>query len=97
MLSKSLASLLCNGVTSIQSVHSHNVLEDENIGTKQLGRTATILHDQLEGKVINSGRDYTGLGRWSWYRIQGKPGCRSRVVTAYALCGNNNSGYESYY
>ena len=65
-------------------MHSHNTLlgETENIGYNQRGGTATLLKGELASYVIDSGQDYTKLGRWSWYRVEGEPGCRTRIVTA---------------
>ena len=92
-----LASLLRDGTTPIKSVHSHNLHETDNIGRKQRGGTATLLRDELAARVIDRGWDETRLGRWSWYRIQGEPGWRTRIVTAYAPTGNKQSDFGSYY
>ena len=92
-----LASLLRDGTTPIKSVHSHNLHETDNIGRKQRGGTATLLRDELAARVIDRGWDETRLGRWSWYRIQGEPGWRTRIVTAYAPTGNKDSDFGSYY
>ena len=86
-----------DGATPIRSIHSHNLLETDNIGRKQRGGTATLLRGELAARVIDSGRDETKLGRWSWYRIQGEPGWRTRIVTAYAPTGNKDSKFGSYY
>ena len=53
--SRTLASLLRDGTTPIKSVHSHNLLETDNIGRKQRGGTATLLRDKLAAKVIDRG------------------------------------------
>ena len=47
--------------------------------------------------MIDSGQDYTKLGRWSWYRVEGEPGCRTRIVTAYAPTGSEASEEASYW
>ena len=95
--SQTLASLLRDGTIEIKSVHSYNIHETENIGRKQRGGTATLLRGELAGRVIDRGKDETGLGMWSWYRIRGEPGCRSRIVSAYAPTGNKDSDYGSYF
>ena len=97
--SKTLASLLRQGAENIRSVHSHNTLpgETENIGYNQRGGTATVLKDELASYVIDSGQDYTKLGRWSWYRVEGEPGCRTRIVSAYAPTGSEASEDASYW
>ena len=76
---------------------SHNTREVTNVGHTQRGGTATLLTNQLAAFVIDSGTDPTGLGRWSWYLLQGEPGVRTYVVSAYAPCGNDACGDSTYY
>ena len=45
----------------------------------------------------DSNVDHTGLGRWSWVKLEGEPGHVTRIVTAYAPCGNRASGDSTYY
>ena len=75
-----------------QSVASHNERETKNVGRYERGGTATILQDQLAAFIIDSGNDYTGLGRWYWYPVEGEPGHRTYTMTAYEPCGNVGIG-----
>ena len=47
--------------------------------------------------MTDSGVDPSGLGRWSWYLLEGEEGFRSRVISAYAPCGSAASKEETYY
>lgn len=47
--------------------------------------------------VKDLGIDHTGLGQWSWFKLEGEPGHRTRVVTAYAPTGSKSSGLLTYY
>ena len=95
--SQTVASILRDGKTPIRSVQSYNRYETDNIGYTQRGGTATVLRDELDGYFKDLGKDETGLGMWSWYRIQGAPGCRTRIVSAYAPTGSEDSEPASYY
>lgn len=91
--SHTLASLLRHGHQPLRSVASYNKLEGKNkaMGRTQRGGTATIIGDQLSSYVKDSGVDHTGLGRWSWYLLEGSADHRTRVITAYAPCGGSTS------
>ena len=95
--SQTVASILRDGKTPIRSVQSYNRYETDNIGYTQRGGTATVLRDELDGYFKDLGKDETGLGMWSWYRIQGVPGCRTRIVSAYAPASSKDSELASYY
>ncbi len=71
----------------IRSVASDNERETRNIGRYQRGETVQIHRDQLTAFVKDSGNNHTGLGRWSWYLVEGEPGHRTYVITAYTPCG----------
>ena len=47
--------------------------------------------------MVDSGTEETGLGRWSWYKVEGEKGHKSYVITAYAPCGNATSKPRTYY
>ena len=85
-----VASLLRSNVENCRSVDSHNKLEPNKSGNKQRGGTSTLLRDQLSTYVKKTGKDHTGLGRWSWYLIEGATNHFTLVVTAYAPCGDGN-------
>ena len=82
--SKTLAKILRNAAGNIKSVASHNKREGKERGTGKVQRrgTAVILRDELVAYVTNSGADPSGLGRWSWYFLEGEEGYRTRVISA---------------
>ena len=82
---------------SLRSVYSHNKRAEKNIGRLQRGGTATVINKRLAPFVKDSVTDHTGLGIWSWYLLEGAPGHKTRVNTAYALCGDANSGKTTIY
>lgn len=85
--------LFKGGEAAIHSIAAHNV--HENVGRVQQGGTSLILFGHLTQHLdLNkSGKDPTGLGRWSVMTIQGD-GTRTRIICGYNPCGNNktNSG-----
>ena len=96
--SQTMASLLRYGAQPIRSVASHNKREDsKSVGRSQRGGTVTIINEQLCSYVKDSGVDHTGLGRWSWYLLEGEPGYKTRVITAYAPCGDKTSDIATVY
>ena len=97
--SETLAALLRDSTVPLKSVSSHNTLQSKNGGRTQRGGTATILRDRLASyvKANGTGHDPTGLGRWSWYLLEGSPGHKTRVITAYAPCGGSQSREGTYY
>ena len=85
--------LFKGGEAVVQSVVAHNV--HENFGKVQQGGTSLIMFGPLTDQLDfnESGKDDTGLGRWSVMTVQGD-GARTRIVCGYNPCGNNklNSG-----
>ena len=93
--SLTIASLLRARTEPIRSTHSFNKLETDNIGYVQRGGTATVAIDTTSTYVKGSGSDHTQLGRWSYYLLEGAPGHKTRVITAYAPCGSSSSGLST--
>ena len=64
--------LFKGGETAIQSITAHNV--QENVGKIQQGGTSLILFGHLTQLLDKneSGKDPTGLGRWSVMTLQGE-------------------------
>ena len=56
-----------------------------------------MINKRLAPFVKDYGTDHTGLGRWSWYILEGAPGHKTRVITACAPCGDANSGESTVY
>ena len=54
-------------------------------------------YKRLAPFVRDSGTDHTGMGRWSWYLLECAHGHKKRVITAYAPCGDANSGKFTVY
>ena len=92
-----LAHTLRSGADPMRSVASHNTIEEKRVGNTQRGGTGTVVTGALAKYVKDYGVDYTGLGRWSWFKLEGEPGHCTRVVTAYAPTGSKSSGTLTYY
>ena len=71
--------------------------KEAGAGKVQRGGTATLLREELTACVTTYGVDPIGLGRWSWYLLEGEEGYQIRVVTAYAPCVSAASNTETYY
>ena len=56
-----------------------------------------MINERLAPFVKDSGTDHTGLGRWSWYLLEGATRHKTRVITAYTPCGDANSGKSTVY
>jgi hypothetical protein len=63
----------------------------------QPGGMAVISINKSSHRVIASGLDKTGLGRWSWTRYRGKHNVTLRVVSAYRPCKPSNPGPNTTY
>ncbi len=85
--------LFRGGEAAIQTIAAHNV--HENVGQIQQGGTSLLLFGHLTEQLDfkESGKDPTGLGRWTVMTLQGE-GVRTQIVCGYNPCGNNrlNSG-----
>jgi hypothetical protein len=85
--------LFKGGKAAIHSIVLHNV--HENIGRVQQGGTSMLLFGHLTEQMDHneSGKDDSGLGRWTVITLQ-REGIQTRVVCGYNPCGNSklNSG-----
>ena len=86
--------LFKGGEAAIQSIVAHNV--HENIGKVQQGGTSLILFGHLTQLLDpnESGKDPTGLGRWTVMTLQGE-GVRTRMICGYNPCVS--SGHSTSY
>ena len=66
-------------------VYGYNV-KDPLAQRSQYGGTAIVGVNSMVTKIQSSGRDPRDLGRWCWFRIQGKNHTMTRIVTAYCPC-----------
>ena len=52
--------------------------------------------NNMAGRIVETGKDPTGLGRWVWHRLQGKSSYYLRVLSFYRPCdGSTQMGEES--
>lgn len=66
-----------------KSIVGHNITEEVlKTPRNQHEGTAMVTMGRMSANVLDSGVDYTGLGRWSWQLI-GKGDVKTRVVVAY--------------
>ncbi len=88
--------LFNGGEAALQSVVAHNV--HENIARVQEGGTSLLLFGALTEQLDHdqTGKDETGLGRWSVMTLRGD-GVRTRVVCGYNPCYNKNPNSSTTY
>jgi hypothetical protein len=81
--------LFTGGEAAIQLVVSHNIHKD--ISRVQEGGTSLLLFGRLTDQLDHdqTGKDETGLGRWSVMTLKGD-GVMRRVVCGYNPCFNRN-------
>ena len=68
-----------------QTSHTNKAfLNEEGISSHfQPGGTAIMSIGQVSSRVIESGKDKSGMGRWTWTRYQGKNEQTIRIAVAY--------------
>jgi Reverse transcriptase (RNA-dependent DNA polymerase) len=49
----------------------------------QAGGVSQWTVEDMSTRLVNTGIDSSGLGRWAWQRIQGRQGVATRIITAY--------------
>jgi exonuclease III len=88
--------LFKGGEAAIQSIAAHYV--HKNVGKIQQGGTSLILFGHITQQLDpnKSGKDPTGLGRWSVMTLQGE-GVRTRIICGYNPCGNNKTNRGTSY
>ena len=69
----------------------------ECVGKRQQGGTCTLAFDAAAVKVVGSGSDASGLGRWSWLRVVGCQGAVTRIITAYQPVRARKKGFNTVY
>ena len=74
------------------ALFAHNNQEPELTDKTQYGGVGLIASSELKHRIIDNGKDPTGLGRWVWIRIQGKEGHTTRIVSAYRPCQSDGAG-----
>jgi hypothetical protein len=88
--------LFQGGEAVIQSVVAHNV--HENVGRIQQGGTSMLLFGHLTEQLDynETGKDDSGLGRWTVMTLQGD-GVRTRIVCGYNPCGSGKLNSRTTY
>ncbi len=89
--------LFRGGETEMRALASHNV--HVNVGKTQEGGTSLLVHGDLVGQydVEGSGRDASGLGRWTFMTFRGRDGFVTRVVCGYNPCFSAKAGTQTVY
>ncbi len=84
------------GEAAIQSVVAHNI--HKNISRVQEGGTSLLLFGTITDQLDHdqTGKDETGLGRWSVMMLKGD-GVMTRVVCGYNPCFNRNPDSSTTY
>lgn len=92
-----LRKLFQGGESEVRALAGHNT--HANVGRIQEGGTGMIvfgsLIDQYDSE--NSGRDASGLGRWTYMTFQGRNGITTRVVCGYNPCKTRSPGVRTAY
>ena len=68
---------------STRSEVANNETEPDLTDKAQFGGVLVMAVDDVSHRVISQGKDPTGLGRWSWIRMEGKQKHFLRIVSAY--------------
>ena len=74
------------------ALFAHNNQELGSTETIQYGGVGLVASSDIKHRIIDQGKDSTGLGRWVWIRIQGKEGHTTRLVSAYRPCQSDGAG-----
>ena len=53
------------------------------LGPLQYGMTASLSTEKLTVRETSSGRDPSGLGRWSWHIFRGQVNASLKIATLY--------------
>jgi hypothetical protein len=77
---------------SSHSTFGYNTRDGDIATTFQPGGTALISINNTCHRVITSGKDPSGLGRWTWTLYRGKHNVTLRIITAYRPCKPSTPG-----
>ena len=69
----------------------------EATGTLQFlpGGVGQVSTRDMAGRIIDHGKDGTGLGRWIWQKFQGRFGYELRIITFYRPCKGETQDVEA--
>ena len=79
------------------SVLAYNTNDIDTTSSFQPGGTLQVSINKAAHRVIQHGRDPSGLGRWCWSLFRGKHNVLLRVVTLYRPCLPSTGGYNTTY
>jgi len=65
----------------LRTISSHNI--HDNFHRRQFGGTFLLGSGPITSSITASGVDPSGLGRWSWFRLQGRTGRSIRIISGY--------------
>ncbi len=71
--------------------------KDSASGVFQPGGTLITSINKPAHRIIETGKDPTGLGRWTWQRFRGKQNITLRIVSAYRPCIPSTAGPNTTY
>jgi hypothetical protein len=74
-----------------------SIPEEKFLSNYQPGGTATIIVDRWTSRVLSSGMDPFGLGRWSYVTLRGKSDTSICIITAYRVCNDRYTGPKTAY
>ena len=77
---------------ALRTVAAYNT--NENIERRQYGGTFQLTFGELASRVVDTGVDDSGLGRFAWTKFQGRNGHVARLVSVYVPCYTARSGGE---
>ena len=66
-------------------------------GKQQFGGTATMLFNGITLAVAGPCYDASGLGCWTWVRLQGRGSCTTTIITAYNPCKSSSERPNTVY
>jgi len=79
------------------SKYQVSIPEEVFTGNYQPGGSATLIVDRWTSRVIKSGMDPFGLGRWSYVFLRGKQDINICIITAYRVCADKYTGPKTAY
>jgi hypothetical protein len=79
------------------SKYQMSIPDEVFLGDYQPGGTLTLIVDRWTSRVIKSGMDPYGLGRWSYVILRGKQNINICVVSAYRVCNEKYTGPKTVY
>jgi len=79
----------------LQTIASHNI--HDNFHHKQYGGTFLLGLGPITSSITSSGVDPSGLGRWSWFQLQGHAGCSVHIICGYCPVEKEKSHLQSVY